>query len=184
MEWMDVVRDKEQLFYQMKFDLAEAKRHRGGRRLEDLAQDAKKQGKKPSTDVDPCPYYPMQLDTAKMQRMSKEEYKKLIATGKCFGCKQTGHLYRDCEDRPKCKGKGKQRTPKIRPKPRVWTADASASIEEVSSDSEVEEEKTSKEMDAPPAYSKKNLMAAIKKLSMEDHDDLLDTVALDFDQDF
>jgi len=48
----------------------------------------------------------------------------------------------------------------------------------------VEEEKTSKEMDAPPTYSKKNLMAVIKKLSMEDRDDLLDTVALDFDQDF
>jgi len=51
-DWMDVVRDEEQSFYQMKFDLAEAKRHRGGRCLEDLAQDAKKQGKKPSTDVD------------------------------------------------------------------------------------------------------------------------------------
>jgi len=48
----------------------------------------------------------------------------------------------------------------------------------------VEEEKTSKDRDAPPAYSKKDLMAAIKKLSMEDCDDLLDTVALDFNQDF
>jgi len=48
----------------------------------------------------------------------------------------------------------------------------------------VEEEKTSKETDTPPTYSKKNLMAVIKKLSMEDHDDLLDTVALNFDQDF
>jgi len=112
-EWMDVVRDKEQSFYQMKFNLTEAKRHRGGKHLKDLAQDAKKQGKKPSTDVDPHPYYPMQLDAAKMQRMSEEEHKKLIATGKCFGCKQTGYLYRDCEERPKCKGKGKQRTPKI-----------------------------------------------------------------------
>src|SRR6267142_2475564 len=181
---MDVVRVEEQSFYQMKFNLAEAKRHRGGKRLEDLAQDAKKQGKKPSTDVDPCPYYPMQLDAAKMQRMSEEERKKPIATGKCFGCKQTGHLYRDCEDRPKCKGKGKQRTPKIRPKPRVRTADASASIKEVSSDSKEEETKTNKEMDTPPAYSKKNLMAAIKKLSMEDRDDLLDTVALNFNQNF
>src|SRR6267142_175903 len=144
----------------------------------------KKQGKKPSTDVDPRPYYPMQLDAAKMQRMPEEEHKKLIATGRCFGCKQTAHLYRDCEDRPKHKGKGKQRTPKIQPKPRVRTADASASIKEVSSDSKAEEEKTSKETDAPPAYSKKNLMAAIKKLSMEDRDDLLDTVALNFDQDF
>jgi len=63
-------------------------------------------------------------------------------------------------------------------------ADTLASIKEVSSDEEEEEEETSKEMDAPPAYSKKNLMAAIKKLSIEDRDDLLDTVALDFNQDF
>src|SRR6267142_1433181 len=135
---MDVARDEEQSFYQMKFDLAEAKRYRGGRHFEDLAQDAKKPGRKPATDVDPCPYYPMQLDAAKMQRMSEEERKKLIATGKCFGCKQIGHLYRDCEERPKRKGKGKQRTPRVRPKPRARTAEASASIEEVSSDSKEE----------------------------------------------
>jgi len=54
----------------------------------------------------------------------------------------------------------------------------------VSSDSEGEGTQTSKKADAPPAYSKKDLMAAIKKLSMEDRDDLLDSAALDFDQDF
>jgi len=86
MEWMDVVRDEEQSFYQMKFDLAKAKRHRGGRHLEDLAQDAGKHGRKPTTDVDPRPYNPMQLDAAKMQRMSDEERQKLVAAGKCFGC--------------------------------------------------------------------------------------------------
>src|SRR6267142_4898594 len=116
--------------------------------------------------------------------MSEEERKKLIAAGKCFGCKQTGHLYRDCEERPKHKGKGKQRTPRVRPKPRARIAEASASIKEVSSDSEEEGTQTSKKVDTPPAYSKKDLMAAIKKLSMEDRDDLLDSAALDFDQDF
>src|SRR6267142_533538 len=181
---MDVAGDEEQSFYQMKFDLAEAKRHRGGKRLEDLAQDAKKSGRKPSTDVDPCPYYPMQLDAAKMQRMSDEECKKLIAAGKCFGCKQPGHLYRDCEERPKRKGKGKQRTPRVRPKPRAWTAEASASIEEVSSDSKEEGTQMSKKVEPPPAYSKKDLMPAIKKLYMEDNDDVLDSDALDFNQDF
>jgi len=78
-----------------------------------LAQDAKKQGRKPTTDVDPRPYYPMQLDAAKMQQMSDEECKKLIATGKCFRCKQPGHLYQDCEERPKRKGKGKQKIPRV-----------------------------------------------------------------------
>src|SRR6266850_2296540 len=167
----------------MKFDLAEAKRHRGGRCLDNLAQDAGKCGRKPTTDVDPRPYDPMQLDAAKVQRMSEEECLKLVAAGKCFGCKNMGHLYQNCPERPRCKGKNKQKAPKTWPRPRVRMADTSASIEEVSSEEE-EEKETSKETDTPSAYSKKNLMAAIKKLSMEDRDELLDTVALDFDQDF
>jgi len=122
----------------------------------------------------------MQLDAARMQRMSDKERKKLIAAGKCFGCKETGHLYRECPKQSECKGKEKQKTC---PKPKLRTADTSASIEEIPSEEE-EEEETSKEMDAPPAYSKKNLMAAIKKLSMEDRDDLLNTMALSSDQDF
>jgi len=109
---MDVVRDEEQSFYQMKFDLAEAKRHRGGRHLEDLAQDASKRGKKPFRDMDPHPYDPMQLDAAKMEGMSEEERTKLLAAGKCFGCKNTGHQYRDCPERPMHQGKNRQRNPK------------------------------------------------------------------------
>jgi len=38
--------------------------------------------------------------------------------------------------------------------------------------------------DAPLAYSRQSLAAAIKELSMQDHEDLLDTVALNSDQDF
>ena len=116
---MDVARDKEQSFYQMKFDLAEAKQHRGGKHLEDLAQDAKKQGRKPSTDMDPCPYYPMQLDTAKTQRMSDEERQELIKAGKCFCCKKTRHRYWKCPERPARQGKNRQETQQPRPKPRA-----------------------------------------------------------------
>jgi len=179
---MDVVRDKEQSFDQMKFDLAKAKRHRGGRRLEDLAQDARRRGRKPTTDVDPCPYDPMQLDAAKVQRMSDEECQKLMKAGKCFGCKDTGHRYRKCPERLKHQDKDKPETPKPRPKPRARAADTSMSIEEMSS--EEEEEGTSVAADAPPAYSRQSLAAAIKKLSMEDREELLDMVALDSDQDF
>jgi len=160
---MDVVRDEEQSFYQMKFDLAEAKRHRGGRHLEDLAQDARKCGRKPPMDVDPCPYDPMQLDAAKAQRMSDEEHQKLMKAGKCFGCQNTGHRYRKCPERLKCQDKNKQETPRPRPKPRVQAADTSMSIEEMSS--EEEEEGTSVVADAHPAYSWRSLAAAIKKLS-------------------
>jgi len=118
-EWMDAARDEEQSFYQLKFDLQEAKKHRKGNQLEDLAQDAKAKGRKPTTDVDPCPYHPMQLDAVKMQRMSNEECQKLIKAGKCFGCKETGHRYWKCPKRPTHQGENRQETPAPRPKPRV-----------------------------------------------------------------
>jgi len=56
------------------------------------------------------------------------------------------------------------------------------SIEDMSS--KEEEEGTSVAADAPPAYSRRSLAAAIKKLSMEDRKELLDMVALNSDQDF
>ena len=134
---MDAARDEEQSFYQLKFDLAEAKRHRGGKHLEDLAQDAGKQGRKPFGDVDPRPYYPMQLDAAKIQRMSDEEHQKLMKAGRCFGCKETGHRYRKCPERPKRQGKNKQRTPK----PQARAADTLPFIEEMSSKEDISKKK-------------------------------------------
>jgi hypothetical protein len=67
------------------------------------------QSKKPAYDTDPRPYVPMQLDVAKMQRLTDEECLKLIQEGKCFYCKEDGHLYKECKKRPKSKGKGKGR---------------------------------------------------------------------------
>jgi hypothetical protein len=64
MEWEDVARDEEQSYYQLKFDLTEAKKHRSGRHLEDMAQDVTKSNKRPAYNTDPCPYVPMQLDMA------------------------------------------------------------------------------------------------------------------------
>jgi len=181
MDWMDMARDEEQSFYQMKFDLAEAKKHRGGRHLEDLAQDASKKSEKPSRDIDPRPYYPMQLDAVKMKRMSDKECQELMKAGKCFGCKAAGHRYRKCPERPK--HQDEQETPTPRPKPRVRVADTLPFIEETSSE-EKEEEATSPTADAPPAYAKRSLLAAIRKLSMQDREDLLDTMGPDSDQDF
>jgi hypothetical protein len=175
---MDAARDEEQAYYQLKFDLAEARKHQGGLQLEDLAQDAKKSGKRPASDIDPRPWVPMQLDAVKTRRMTDEEWAKLVEEGRCFGCKEKGHLYANCEKRPKRKGKGKGRQPNTRPRARA--ADATPSIEEVPSEGEDE----AKEAEAPPAYTKKNIMTAIKKLSMEEREDLLDTMALESDQDF
>ena len=64
-----------------------------------MAQDASK-SKKPAYDTDPHPYVPIQLNAAKTQRLTDEDCLKLIQEGKCFYCKEDGHLYRDCKKRP------------------------------------------------------------------------------------
>jgi hypothetical protein len=110
-DWEDVARDEEQSFYQLKFNLAEAKKHRSGRHLGDMARDASK-SKKPAYDIDPHPYDPMQLDAAWIQRLTNEECQKLIQEKKCFYCKKMGHMFANCKERPKTKGKGKPRMKK------------------------------------------------------------------------
>jgi hypothetical protein len=50
---MDTARDEEKSYYNLKFELEEAKKRRGGRRLEDMAEDARKGNKRPAGDVDP-----------------------------------------------------------------------------------------------------------------------------------
>jgi hypothetical protein len=115
-DWEDAARDEEQSFYQLKFDLAEAKKHRSDRHLGDMAQDTSK-SKKPAYDVDPHPYDPMQLDAAKMQRLTDEECLKLIQEKKCFYCKEKGHMFANCKKRPKNKGKEKGRMRKRHPGP-------------------------------------------------------------------
>jgi hypothetical protein len=55
---------------------------------------------------------------------------------------------------------------------------------EEGSEEEEEEERKVKVKDMPPAYTKKNLMTAIKKLSVDEREDLLDSMALKLDQDF
>jgi hypothetical protein len=184
-EWMDTARDEEKSYYDLKFELEEAKKRCGGRRLEDLAEDARKGNKRPAGDVDPRPYDPMQLDAARTQkRLSDEERQKLRNEGRCFGCESTKHMYDKCPKNPRVRGKGKKRqeSPKASTKPRARVADASATIEEVSSEDEEEEEP--KKEEAPPPYTKKKLVTAIRKLSSTDREDLMDTLAIDSDQDF
>jgi hypothetical protein len=149
-----------------------------------MAEDARKGNKRPPGDVDHRPYVPMQVDAAKIQRLSDEERQRLRNEGKCFGCESDKHMYANCPRNPKRrrKGKDKQKGQKTHTRPRARAAGTSATIEE--EQSEEEEEEASKEK-APPAYTKKkDLMAAIKKMSTEEREDLLDAAALDSDQDF
>jgi hypothetical protein len=177
-----MARDEEQSFYQLKFDLAEAKKHRSGRHLGDMARDASK-SKKLAYNVDPCPYNPMQLNVAWIQKLTDEECQKLLKEKKCFYCKKAGHMFANCKERPKPKGKCKPRMKRCHLGPRARTASATSDPEEESEEEE-EEERKDKVKDAPSAYTKKNLMTAIKKLSIDEREDLLDSMALKSDQDF
>ena len=51
-------------------------------------------------------------------------------------------------------------------------------------ESSEKEEQTEEVTESPPAYAKRDLMAAIKKMKIEDREELLDQCALDSDQDF
>jgi hypothetical protein len=181
-DWEDAARDEEQSFYQLKFDLAEARRHRTGRCLGDMAQDASK-SKEPAYDVDPRPYNPMQLDAAWIQKLTDKECQKLLKEKKCFYCKEPGHMFANCKKRPKPKGKGKGKMKRHHLGPRACTASTTSDQEEESEEEE-EAEKDKKAKDVPPAYTKKNLMTAIKKLSIDEREDSMETMALKSDQDF
>jgi hypothetical protein len=134
--------------------------------------------------VDPHPYDPMQLDAAWIQKLSDEECKKLLKEKKCFYCKKPGHMFANCKEKPKTKDKGKGRMKRHCPGPRVCTASMTSDLEEESKEEEEEAEKDKKVKDVPPAYMKKNLMTAIKKLSVDEREDLMDSMALKSDQDF
>jgi Zinc knuckle len=141
-----------------------------------MSRDARSQQRKPREDVDPHPYVSMQVDTA---RMSNKECQKLFQDRACFRCKKTGHFSKDCPLKPKGVFQGKQRAP-VKSRPRVRTADTGG--EEGDNEGEGSPDKETK--DLPPAYAKKDLIAAIKKIKIEDCEELLDQCALDSDQDF
>jgi hypothetical protein len=61
-----------------------------------MAEDARKGNKRPPGDVDHRPYVPMQVDAAKIQRLSDEERQRLRNEGKCFGCESDKHMYANC----------------------------------------------------------------------------------------
>jgi hypothetical protein len=92
-------------------------------------------------------------------------------------------MFANCKQRPKSKGKGKRKMKRHHLGPWAHTASATSDPEDKSEEEE-ELEKKDKVKDAPPAYTKKNLMTAIKKLSIGEREDLMETMVLDSDQDF
>jgi hypothetical protein len=161
-EWYEAARDEELNWVELQYDVANAKARRQERRFEDLVEAASR-SRKQKRDVDNRPWDPMYVDVAKTSRLSEADRKKLIQEGKCFGCKEKGHLYRDCPKRPK--GKGKTSTQRKQHKAR--TGETS---ENVSTDPPDDEDAESQ----PPAYSKEDLKIALACLSREERDEVIE----------
>jgi hypothetical protein len=122
----------------------------------------------------------MEVDAAKTQGLSLEEHNKLIKVGKCFYCKKEGHLFQECPTQSKDR-KGKKREMHCPQRPRARAAEASGSsqikeIDDQPLDANVEEEN-------PPAYTKKDVLAAIKAMKTHEHDELIKTLTMDGDLD-
>ena len=94
-----------------------------------------------------------------------------MKAGKCFNCKQTGHLSCTCPKKNKGKGKACDN------KPREGKTQT-AQVEEVDESVLKEAPSPSKGEESLPQYSKGDLTAAVARLSTEDREDLLESLSL------
>ena len=111
----------------------------------------------------------MDVDVARTSRLSDKERKALVAEGKCFHCKQKGHLFRECPTCPKDKGKGKTTQRKNR---------KARAVELNDDGEEPQSEKEPKNEGKPPAYSMEDLKIALAQLSKEDRDEVIEGTEL------
>ena len=115
----------------------------------------------------------MDVDTMRTSKLSQEERDKLQAERRCFNCKKKGHLARDCRKKDSENSERKDKGKK--PQSRV----CSAKVEEVVDDRESEDEgpSVSKE-ESPPSYEKKDdIVAAIRRMTVEQRESTLEQLA-------
>ena len=112
----------------------------------------------------------MDIDVVRTQ-MTNEERTSLMKAGKCFNCKQAGHLSRTCPKKNKGKGKARDN------KPREGKA-RTVQVEEEDEGAQKEPPNSSKGEESPPQYSKGDLTAAVARLSTEDRENLLESLSL------
>ena len=111
----------------------------------------------------------MDIDIVRTQ-MSNEERTALMKAGKCFNCKQAGHLSQNCPNKGKGKGKacdGKPKDSKVQ----------TAQIKEVD-ESTLKEAPSSSKEESPPQYSKGDITAVVARLSTEEREGLLESLSL------
>lgn len=117
----------------------------------------------------------MDVDRAKLNKLSIKERAKLSKEGKCFLCKEKGHMARACPKKAST-DKGKQRAPKEDRDKKAKARTASISEEED------EGEPSSKEKEAPPEYSDdESLKKQIRKMTAEKREALLEELSVDGD---
>ena len=106
-------------------------------------------------------------------RLPPDEYKKLVTEGRCFHCKQRGHLSRSCPDKTGKTASGSSKG-KTAEKPKNKAKIRQATIEEVVDDHDPEEDD---EKEDPPAYTADKVEATIRALSTNEREKLYEQLA-------
>jgi hypothetical protein len=131
----------------------------------------------------------MDVDRVQITGLSAEEHACLYEERKCFHCKKTGHMARDCRSRQQQRertppgqnpshGQGYQNNPQKgkvptpRAQPQVWPA----KIEEVVDDRDLPEEAEA-QTEEPPPYDLKHAETMIHTMKAEDCVKLLENIS-------
>jgi hypothetical protein len=131
----------------------------------------------------------MDVDRVQVTGLSAEERAQLYEERKCFHCKKSGHIARDCRSRqqqggrppqgqnPSC-GQGYQNNPQKgkAPAPRSRPQVRLAKIEEVVYDRDLPEE-TEAQTEEPPPYDLKCVETMIRTMKAEDRIKLLENIS-------
>ena len=106
----------------------------------------------------------MEIDAAHTEKRSKEDKAKLIKEWKCFICEKTDHITAKCYSHNKDKGKAKAAIGKA----------CTAKVNE-----EKEDTKDNEPKESPSDYNDDSVVAAVKRMSTDKREALLEHMALE-----
>jgi hypothetical protein len=146
-------------------------------------QNPTKMGGTKRKDPDAMEVDAIRTETTRVNRLSDEEWQRLLKEGWYFNCKKLDHMTRTCPDKQRTIGstnnwQGGQTTTPSRPT-QGTSRTRTAIINEDEEDAK--EEKGKEKEDVPPAYKPESLIEHIKRLNATDRKDLLECLALEAD---